>query len=338
MITAIFKWKKLVIDLLWIDQKYKKKWEKIIFTLFYWSEYIWTNWNWNSIDSYKVVWKKEIYYSWIETFFIELDEIKDWYRWKDIFIWYYLEINFWKKFFVFKDSKNINIDWRENLVYNYNNLQITSNEFFNKVDNYSYKRILWNLTITRKIILLSTILLILGWFLVLILTSYNTELLIVLSIVVAVITFFTSWKDYIKCELKKNIYEGDLISSVISWKIKLDLDELNIQLFALNSEKWNYEINNWSTKSTVRFNTHIWDILLYKTQLKYIKAGTNLENYIKWKLDFSEIYENLFPSIEITNKIWLFISLELRIKSKNYKDLTYRQDLHISKHKFLKTI
>jgi len=110
---------------------------------------------------------------------------------------------------------------------------------------------------------------------------------------------------------------------------------LKIQIFAYNSEKWNYEVNNISTTRTVRFNTEVGNVLLFEKTFNDVKAWTDIKNILEWKLDFSKIYTNLFPSIEITESMWLFLNLEFRLISKNYKDIYLKKEINLDEKKFI---
>lgn len=332
MIKSHFKWKNLVIDITWMDEKYKKQWNKIIFSLLYGTEYIWNNW-W---ESYQLQSKKEIEYSWETEIVLELDEIKSWYRGLSIFVWYYLEVDFWKKFLLFKDNKNIDISWRDVEVFHYNDLKSNDTKFANEKDTYSFKKILKNLSLLRLVFLLFFLIVFLLSFWFTFLSNWHYEIIWFISLLIFAVIFFTSWRWYFKWSLRKGIKDWDDLKWIIKWKVSVDLEEVKVQLFAYNSEKWNYEVNSGSTTRTVYFNTQVWNIFLYEKIIKDIKPWENLEDYIEWNIDFTEVYKHLFPEIIITSWMWLFLNIELRIISKNFKDLSFKEEVSLENNKFIR--
>lgn len=331
MIKAYFENNKLIIDISWMEEKYKEIGKKITFTLYYGTEYTWNDW-W---DSYSIESKKEIEYSWKDEIVLEIDEVKKWYRWNKVFIWYYIDVNFWKKLLIFKDSKEIDISWREEVVFYSSDLKQNS-KYSNNKDEYSYKKIFKNLSIIKKIFFLLFLIIPIIWAYLFFIKWEDYWIWISIFWIIAfLILFFTSGRWYFKWKLKENIQDWDNINSIIEWKINLDLEELQIQIFAYNSEKWNYEINEGSTTRTVWFNTQVWNVLLFDKTFNNILSWTDIQNILEWKLDFSEIYTNLFPNIEVTNDMWLFLNLEFRLISKNYKDIYLKQEMNLNKDKFI---
>ncbi len=332
MISAKFSWNRLIIDLYSMDQKYKQKWNKITFTVFYGSETKMNSW----LEEYKIELKKDMIYSWEDKIFLDLDEIKDSYRWQKIFIWYYLEVNFWKKFFVFKDKKDIDIIYENQKVFDFKNLK-KEKKNYNFKDEYSYKKIIKNMTLLRKSLLIIFFIIFLAWFYI-IFGRWTDDwfVLIWLWFLFFLITFFTAWRSYFSWKIKDDVKEWYFLRDIISWKIKRNLEELKVQLFAYNSEKWKYEESNGSTTRIVYFNRDVWNILLYEKTFNNLKAGDKLENFLDWKLDCEKIYKNLYSTIDITNDMWLFLNLELKIISKNYKDIDLRKEINLEKDKFLK--
>lgn len=331
MIKAKFENKSLIIDLSNMEDKYKENGKKIIFTLFYWTEYTGSDWG----DSYRVEWKKEIEYSWENEVIIEVEEVKKWYRWNSIFIWYYIEVNFWKKFLVFKDSKEINISRKENNIL-YRRELSNSIEYKFEKDEYSYKEIFKNLPNIKKWFLWGSLFLAIISLGFSIFSNYGFFIPITVIFIIAfLILFFTAGRWYFKWNLNKNIKDWNNFSELIKWDFKRDLKEIKLQLFACNSEKWNYEVNDGSTTRTVWFNTQVWSVLLFEKKFENLKSGTKIENLLKWKIDFSEVYKNLFPRIAITTQMWLFTNLEFRIISKNYKDILISEEFIFDSSKFI---
>ena len=331
MIKAHFEWNKLYIDISWMQKKYKVNGKKIKFILFYGEECLMGGW----LEVYSVQTEKEIEYFGEDEIVLELDEVKIWYRWTSIYIWYYIEVNFWKRFLVFKDSKDIDISWRDNFVY-YKETLSKNWKYNYKKDIYSYKKIIKNISNTRKIIIwVSFLLLILVWYIIYWLWNEDFWIFLwAISIITILITFFTAWRWYFSWEINKNIKDWNKLSNLISWKINNNLEELKIQLFAINSERWEYEVDSGSTTRTVNFNKTVWSILLHEEKISNIKAWTNIKDLLKWNIDFWDIYLNLFPQIKINQDYWLFLNLELRIISKNFKDINYRVELDLDKNRF----
>ena len=332
MIRAHFEDTKLIINISWMDQKYKEYGKKITFTLYYWTEYNWSNW-W---ELYRIEAQKEIEYSWEDEVILEVDRVKKWYRWRDIFIWYYIDINFWRKFLIFKDSKEINISGREGDILYVNNLPQNS-KYTNTTDEYSYEKILKNLSSIRKFFLWLFFVITIIWLVALFIREYSDfwKWLIIFWIIAFWLVFFTSGRWYFEWRLTGNIKDWDDIKSIISWKISLDLEELKIQIFAYNSEKGNYEVSDGSTTRTVWFNTQVWNVLLFEKTFYDVKAWTDIKDILEWKLDVEKIYTNLFPSIEIIESMWLFLNLEFRLISKNYKDIYIKNEIHLDEKKFI---
>jgi hypothetical protein len=329
MISAKISENKLIIDLSWMNQKYKEKWKKITFTLFYGVETKFNSW----LEEYKVEFKKEIIYSWEKKVFFKLNEVKYWYIWKKIFIWYYLEVNFWKKFLIFKDKKNIDVIYNDKRVFNYKKLKKNK---YNFKDTYSYKEIIKNMTLLRKSFLIIFVIIFFVWF-YLYKQTWDDKYFVLMwySFVLFLVTFFAAWKSYFSWKIKKDIKEWYFLKDIITWKIKKNLEELKIKLFAYNSEKWKYEDNNGSSTRIVNFNTKIWGILLYEKKFVNLKAWDKIENFLDWKLDCEKIYKNLFPTIAILDDMWLFLNLELIIISKKYKDIILKREINLEKEKFL---
>jgi ribonuclease HIII len=57
---------------------------------------------------------------------------------------------------------------------------------------------------------------------------------------------------------------------------------------------------------------------------------------MRGKIDMNKIYNNLFPSLEIEDWMWLFTSLELRIISKELSDIIIKQPLIINRDNYTK--
>jgi len=331
MIKAHFEWNRLYINISEMEQKYKENWKKIKFIVYYGVECTISSW----LESYSKQMGKEIEYFWEDEIILELDEVENWYRWNSIFVWYYIEVNFWKKFLLFKDSKEIEISWRENQVYYKKNLPINWKYNYNK-DTYSYKKIIKNISKIRKIILLLAFLLFISWiYLHFLQVNDLWIIMLVIWLVTLLITFFTAWRWYFSWKIKKEINESDELSNIISWKIKNNLEKLKIQIYATNSERWEYEVSSGSTTRIVSFNKTVWNILLFEKVFLNVKSWTNIETLIKWNINFDEIYSNLFPEIKINPDYGLFLNLELRIISKNFKDIIYKTKLSLDENKFI---
>ena len=135
MITAHFEWKKLIINLENLDKSYL--WKEIAFSLMYWIDILdWAN------DYYTKQWEVRFTFNWQKEVYIEVDEIKPWYRWENIWIGYYIEADLWKKMLIFRDTKEINISWREDSVFYAKDLEnVKSWEYIWYIDKKNYKKI-----------------------------------------------------------------------------------------------------------------------------------------------------------------------------------------------------
>jgi len=336
MITAYFEWKRLHIDISQIDRKYKENWKEIKFSLFYGAECTMSDW----LDNYTKVVEKTIVYSWQDKIILDLDKIKEWYRWQSIFIWYYIEVNFWRKFLLFKDSKEINISWRENELFYHKNLP-NNNKYFNISDTYSYKMILKSLfneaSKKEKVVYYILIL----WFIITLIVSlftFNFEFLSIAFFPVFLFFIFlyfsSTW--YFFWKIHTDNLNSNLLWDIVSWNFRRNLTEVTIQFFATNSEKWEYEEDDWSTIRLVKFNKVVWNILLFEKIFQNIKKDIDIKTLL-WneKIDLDLIYSKLYPEISISEDWWLALNLELKVISNNYKDISIKKEIHLDKNKFI---
>ena len=331
MIKAHFKWKNLIIDIRWMNSKYKENWKKIKFSLFYGGEATMSDW----LEDYFLEVEKKIVYEWQDEVILEVPEIKDWYRGSSIFIWYYIEVNFWRKFLLFKDSKEIEIEGREEEVFHKKKLAKTWKYNYKK-EHYSYKKIFEVMPFYKKIILSLAIIGLLVWIYWFIAWKSFALLTTMISIWVWIILIITAWRTYFKWKVfYEKVWETNRLSEIINWKFSSDLEKLKIQVFATNSEKWRYEVDNGSTTSIVSFNTTVWSVLLFEKEYENIVSWTKIEDLLEnEKIDINDIYKNLFPEIKITDSNWLALNLEVRIISKNFKDFTFHKEIHLDNSKF----
>ena len=407
MIKAHFEKNNLIIDISWLEKKYKENGKKITFTLYYGTEYNWEDCE----DNYTIQAQKEIKYLWQDKIVLELDNLKDWYRGNAIFIWYYLEINLWKKLLLFKDSKEIDITWREkNLFYA---KKLKNDLEYEKKDIFILKDTLLNLdTIQRFLMLVLILLVFLIFFLVSKIPNGEIQMFLIFTFIilccVQIFKIEIDWEnmfkknihynkyvkkgkksgllesirkikeendllennskwwgsikiklktkeelneifkklitkiinilpstDLFKWKLSNDISDWDSFKNIIKWTIEKDIENLEIQIFASNSEKWNYEKNSGSSTSITWFNSTVGSVLLFSKKLNNISKWTQIQELIKWNIDFSKIYSNLFPPIIITQKMWLFLNLEVKIKSKKYIDTVLKKEIFLYKEEFI---
>jgi hypothetical protein len=336
MITAYFKWTDFVIDLSEIDEKYL--WKKITFKLMYGLEVIWDS----ESEQYSQVKRKTITYNWEKELILELNEVKDWYRWKKIFIWYYLEVDFWKKFLLFRDSKEIDIKWREESVYYANHLNVASWKYRNFNDKVDFKEIIKSMSLFTKIFM---ILLIIIWLVISILVfkdngwDYAAFLIFLPFLWIDFLIYKFSWWDIISPYINYEEWKNN-ISDIITGTFKKDLESVYIELFALNTEEAHFVHQDWTTTRYVDFDLEVWNVLLFEKEIKDIKSWDKLEDLLKneWKLDFSKMYENLFPTVSVSWTRWLFTKLELRISNDKFRDATYRKRIYFNRDNFSKKI
>jgi hypothetical protein len=330
MIRAHFEGNRMIINLSEIDNKYL--WKTITFTLCYGVELL----NWEN-EYYSDQWKTQFLYEGQSETYIEINDIKEWYRGAALFIWYYLKADFWSKFLIFRDNKDIEIQWRESEVYNIENLNIQSWIYRNHKDEKSIFDILKNLWKIAKILIFIWVI----WFVLSVLHAiFVLKAFTILPFFILVFTFITykvSIGKYISVEINVKNIETELdVKNVIIWKATRNVKNIEIQLFWINHEKGHYEVDSWSTTRTVYIDKEVGNILLFTTNIASIDKWEKLEDYIRGKIDMNKIYNNLFPSLEIEDWMWLFTSLELRIISKELKDIIIKKPLIINSDNFAK--
>ena len=330
MIKAKFKWNNLVIDISNIDEKYRENWREIKARLFYGTECTMSSW----LEKYIIENETSIIYNWQKEIIIEVSDIKPKYIWRDIEIWYYIELDFWKKLLLFRDTKEVNIERLENNIFYKKDLP-RSSKYNYKKDNFSYKKIFLTLWIIRKLFLIFSIILIVLSIYFFIKNIDIWFLPLIFWIIISLITFFTAGRWYLKWKIfPEKVIDWEEFKNIISWKFKNYLEELKIQAYIFNSEAWAYEEDRWSSTVTVHFDKEVWNILLFEKEFSWIKSGTKIEDLLDWKIDLTEIYEKLYPSIEITSSMWLFLNIEFRIISKNFKDIILKKRIFLDEKKF----
>jgi len=359
MISAYFEWKRLYINMSEMDYKYKVSWKKIKFTLFYWMELV----NWEN-DIFSKVWEIEIEFNWQEEVFIDLERIETWYRWKTIWIGYYIKADFWKKMLILRDTKEIEISGREQMIFKSSELEkVKSWEYIWYKDDISKKEILNEIfkNYIKDLIFFIPDLLkkLFSWFIEFLVYGFIIALVLIISWIFSVslfedtsiflwyliliieyliIVFISSYVKHSKLwiEIKFNdIFNENInLNNIISWKTKKELNNIEIKVFWINQERGWYEYECGSSTCTAYINHTVWNVLLFSNKIEHINKWEDISQYLNYKLDIDKIYNNLFYSKTFSANMWLFVWIELRIISKKYKDIEHIFYIDLDNNKF----
>ena len=360
MIKAHFENKSLVIDLSNIWEEYY--WKDISFTLKYWMELK----NWEN-DYYSSEWSVSLKYNWENSVTIKVKTIKTWYRWETIWIWYYIEADLWSKLLIFRDTKDINIWWREESVFHSSDLEnVKSWEYILYTDEKDGKEIrkeifrnyikdlLYFIPNLIKIIFSSIwafiiwcfSLMFIGSFLELIIALIEKQniyfwyisALIIYLLIVYIYSYFKYSKMWIDIKFNKKFILNKKVNEYVSWVAKKEINDIEVKVFWINQERGWYEYDCGSSTCTAYINKTVWNTLLFSKNIKQLKIWEDIWNYLQSELDINKIYDNLFYSQSFSSNMWLFVWLEFRIISKKYSDIVEILYIDLDKEKFKKQI
>lgn len=343
MIKASFKENDLILDLSNLEKS--NIWKDITFTLFYWLEVIWDE----ESSQYEEIAREEIRFEWETNLKIELDEIKEVYLGKKINISYYLEVKVDRKILWDKKTE-VDIENINKIAKKYSQLESSDASYKKIKDEYSLKEIIKNFNNIEKLSLILWITLLIWWIVLFIL--YQNIILIIFWIIILIILFFLTWKWYIDLDIKANFREWNKLKSSLKWKMKVNEENLKIEVYVMNTEEAHFIHWSWSSTRRVDFDIEVWSILLYSKTIKEIKSWEDIADFIDYKIDLSDVYKKLFKEISISsdNKsildtsnnyltnlkddyqwLWnmgLFLKAEIRIISEKFKDIIIREKIY----------
>jgi len=110
------------------------------------------------------------------------------------------------------------------------------------------------------------------------------------------------------------------LSNLIGGIPRVDLKNCELRIVACNIELGQYETGSGKSKRTVSFEEPIKCILLHKEILPDIPSGRKLENIIKSKISFDQVYEHLAPTCMTSNSHGLKLHWEIQILHPEFKD------------------
>ena len=334
----------LRIELWELDSKYQGKELKL--SLYYWMRLL----N-HSKTSYRREYVHQFIYEWQNEITLDVNLTQDWYRGRTIFIGYFVEIDLWKKMLLFSDKQRIELEWRGDYVYHAENLERQlSGVYRDHVDQFRFTEVIKSSHIITKIIfviLLAVFLwMLFSWVQTLIVSTESwwekwfnflfTSLWGLWIIwIPTVVMYHLMGRWYIDLDFNiSNVKDSSPISEILIGKAKRALDEIEVQVFCLNEERSWYEKQSGSTTRTIHIKKEVGNVLLYSKQIYKINAGDSLKDYLTWTLDFDKIYEKLSPSIEYGDHMWLYTCLEVRIISKNQRDIVKKEVIRLDSKKF----
>ena len=198
-----------------------------------------------------------------------------------------------------------------------------------------------------SIIVFPFILALIVLFALILIESYSNALTGV--VIYTLIIFFWSYIHYSHLGLildykdgfdsNKNMFDSNKnISEFLSWKATKNIENIDVQIFWINEERWWYDYNCGSSTCTTYINHEVANVLLFSKKISKIATWENIWKFLNEKLDLEKMYLSLFPEQDFWEDMWLFTLLEFRIISDDYSDEICKRHIKLNKDKFKKLI
>jgi len=110
------------------------------------------------------------------------------------------------------------------------------------------------------------------------------------------------------------------VREIVTWKSRVDLNNVRLRIVACNMEKWQYKRWSWTKTRTVSFSNPIRAVSLYDENIDFIPKNTDISEYFKWDVSFEKMYKVLYPEQLISSSHWISIHWEVQLLHDKFID------------------
>lgn len=127
------------------------------------------------------------------------------------------------------------------------------------------------------------------------------------------------------------------VRDIVTWKSKVDLENVRLKIVACNMEKGQYRRWSWTKSRTISFSEPIRVLSLYDEKIDFIAKNTDISEYFKWEVSFENMYKALYPEQVISSSHWITVYWEVQLIHNNFIDQELIWDFSFFKYEhFLK--
>lgn len=103
------------------------------------------------------------------------------------------------------------------------------------------------------------------------------------------------------------------IGDVFEGVARVPLEKITIRVVAVNLEKGQYKRGSGTKERTISFSTPKRGVVLFEQFMPYVPAGMSLQHYVHGQIDFTPVFDSLFPPVEAGGSHGLALAWEVQL-------------------------
>lgn len=103
------------------------------------------------------------------------------------------------------------------------------------------------------------------------------------------------------------------ITDLFEGQARVPLEQITVRVVAVNLEKGQYRRGSGTKERTVSFSTPRRGVVLYEQFVPYVPAHTLLQHYVQGQVDFTPMFDVLYPPLQTSSSHGLALEWEVQL-------------------------